>query len=271
MLYLWHDAETTNEKRGLFESPSRLLQQSKDFLDNRWVPVRIVADGDRKSSIQSPKSTIAHNRFLLDRSVDWERITTMEEDKASSEAPTTASGKKKKVGQPSAAEETASPYPDMDLCQEIHQLTVKAHNVDADFQTKVFKEVAIELENPSLYSLMQSKLGVDGGVLSESARLALEEKHKKHLEELEAKVEEAKENAGDMEVMDARVEIAKFAAKSLTKEQALESYKKLLDLPKISSGKKIDALMESSRVASFYGDASKSAEMIDSVSKQKMP
>jgi len=191
----------------------------------------------------------------------------MEEDKASSEAPTTASGKKKKVGQPSAAEETASPYPDMDLCQEIHQLTVKAHNVDADFQTKVFKEVAIELENPSLYSLMQSKLGVDGGVLSESARLALEEKHKKHLEELEAKVEEAKENAGDMEVMDARVEIAKFAAKSLTKEQALESYKKLLDLPKISSGKKIDALMESSRVASFYGDASKSAEMIDSAQK----
>jgi len=66
-------------------------------------------------------------------------------------------------------------------------------------------------------------------------------------------VEEAKESAGDMEVMDARVQVARFAAKSLTKDEALEAYKKLLELPKISSGKKIDALMESSRVASFYG------------------
>ena len=173
--------------------------------------------------------------------------------------------KKKGGGQPSAAEETASPHPDMDLCQDIHKLKVKAVGVDAEFQKKIFTRVAQDLENPGLYRMMQTSLGVDGGVLSEADLLAMEAKHAKHLEELEQKVEDAKENAGDMEVMEARVEIARFAAKSLTKEATLEAYKKLLDLPKVSSGKKIDAFMESSRVASFYNDTKKSAEMIESV------
>ncbi|KAL3908849.1 MAG: hypothetical protein SGARI_002879 [Bacillariaceae sp.] len=61
--------------------------------------------------------------------------------------------------------------------------------------------------------------------------------------------------------------MARFAAKSLTEEEALEAYKKLLDLPKVSSGKKIDAMMESSRVASFYGDTKKATEFIDKVSQ----
>lgn len=192
----------------------------------------------------------------------------MEEEKTAIETPAAvAPVKKKKVGQPSAAEDTASPYPDMDLCQDIHKLTVKAPGADLDFQTKIFKQVAEELENPGLYRLMQTNLGVDAGILSEADLLVMEAKHTKHLESLEAKVAEAKESAGDMEVMDARVEIARFAAKSLTKDKALEAYQTLLDLSKISSGKKIDALMESSRVASFYHDSKKSAELIDSAQK----
>ena len=160
-----------------------------------------------------------------------------------------------KRGQPSASEEGASPYPEMSLAQEIHKLT--ALKLDAQ---PLLHKVATELENPSLYRL------IGGGSLSEAALKELEDKNAKHLEELEAKVEDAKENAGDMEVMDARIEIARFAAKTLTKDQALEAYQKLLDLPKVSSGKKIDALMESARVASFYGDQKKSAEFIESVS-----
>ena len=174
---------------------------------------------------------------------------------------------KTKMGQPSASEESASQYPDMDLCQDIHKLSVKASVGDNELeqlQTKSFERVAKELENPSLYRHMQQSLQVTGS-MSESDLSSLESKHAKTLEELEAKVEEAKENAGDMEVMDARIEISRFAAKSLSKDQALDAYKKLLDLPKISSGKKIDALMESSRVASFYGDTGKSDEYIDSV------
>lgn len=175
--------------------------------------------------------------------------------------------KKKIGGQASASEESASPYPDMEFAQEIHRLTVKSAGVDAAYQTNVFKKIAEEMENPSLYRLMQSNLQVDAGLLSESQLKEMEEKNAAHDKELEAKVAEAKESAGDMEVMDARVQVARFAAKSLTKDDALEAYKKLLELPKISSGKKIDALMESSRVASFYGDTVKSAEFVDSAQK----
>jgi 26S proteasome regulatory subunit N7 len=172
---------------------------------------------------------------------------------------------KKKLGQPSAAEDTASPYPDMDLCQNIHKLTVGMG--EPELQAAVLKQISTDLENPSLYRHLQKTLVLPCGPLSEASLLEMEAKHAKHLEELEAKVEEAKESAGDMEVMDARVQIARFAAKSLSEDQALEAYKKLLDLPKVSSGKKIDAMMESSRVASFYGDIAKSDEFIESAQK----
>jgi 26S proteasome regulatory subunit N7 len=66
--------------------------------------------------------------------------------------------------------------------------------------------------------------------------------------------------------LDARFAIARFAAKSLSKDEALDAYDKVLALPKLSSGKTIDALMESARVASFYGDTTKNASIIDRVS-----
>jgi hypothetical protein len=192
----------------------------------------------------------------------------MEEEKTpDTAAPAVAAKPTKKQGQPSASEEGASPYPKMALAQDIHKLTGKAPGVDAAFQEKVFEQIATELENPGLYKLLKTTLGGTGGTLSEAALKEMEDKHTKHMEELEAKVEDAKENAGDMEVLQARIQIARFAAKSLTKDQTLEAYKKLLDLPKISSGKRIDAMMESSRVASFYGDQKKSAEFIESVSR----
>jgi hypothetical protein len=189
----------------------------------------------------------------------------MEEEKTPEAAPK-AAAPKKTLGQPSASEESAAKYPKMDLCQKMHRLT--AHVAEAGLQEAVFEQIATDLENPSLYKHLQKTLNVYEGLpLNEKALVDMEAKHTKHMEELNAKVEEAKESAGDMEVLDARMEIARFAAQSLSKDQALEGYKGVLDLPKISSGKKIDCLMESSRVASFYGDTAKSDEFIESVSK----
>jgi hypothetical protein len=180
---------------------------------------------------------------------------------------------KKKLGQPSAGEETASPYPDMELCQQIHRLTTEFPR-DVALEPKIFEQIAVEMENPSLYRKLRKTLYPEPMVptaaaakLSEADLVAMEEKHQKHLEELEAKVEEAKESAGDMEVMEARVAVARFAAKSLSEKQTIDAYQKLLDLPKVSSGKKIDALMESARVASFYGDTSKADDLIDRADK----
>lgn len=95
----------------------------------------------------------------------------------------------------------------------------------------------------------------------------MDEENKKTLAELEQTVEVAKENAGDMEVLDARFAVARFCAKSMSKEEALEAYDKVLNLPKLSSGKTIDALMEAARVASFHGDTKKNKDLIDRAMK----
>ena len=176
--------------------------------------------------------------------------------------------------QPSASAESAARYPDMALAQKIHRATVAAALVDTEdaarvgiddaIQENVMTEVAEELENPSLYRYLQSVLPYNG--LTDADLAALDEKHKETMTKLEEKVEEAKESAGDMEVLEARLDIARFAAKSLSKEEALEAYEKVLALPKLSTGKQIDALMEESRVASFYGDTQKNAELIERVS-----
>lgn len=191
----------------------------------------------------------------------------MTDEKSDTKAPT-KSVSKPKLGQPSASEESASPYPKMELCQQIHKLVVKAEGTgDGKLQVEVLTRIKEELENPALYESVESKLGVTTGIWSAEDLAAQKETNEKTGKDLEEKVAEAKESAGDMEVMDARVEVARFAAKSLTEEEALEAYKKLLELPKVSSGKKIDAVMESSRVASFYGDTKKTSESVDTAQK----
>ena len=179
---------------------------------------------------------------------------------------------------PSASGEDAAKYPDMKLAQSIHQLLMmrsknlpenKADDTLEMTTKKVFEKVITEMENPSLYKTLQSSLGSSSshynGVTDESLEQMMK-KNEETLKELEEKVEKAKEEAGDMEVLDARFDIAKFAAKSLSKEEALEAYGKVLALPKLSSGKIMDALMESSRLASFYDDLLKNGEFVQKVS-----
>lgn len=190
--------------------------------------------------------------------------TSMEVDEASTE--------KKKGVQTSAFAEGTSKYPNMELAQKIHRLTVKvdaetkeAAGISATLSALVEAEVAGEdVENPHLYRELRDTLG--WLMLSDNDLAEMEAKHSKKVEELEAKVEEAKESAGDMEVLEARFAVARFAAKSLNKEQALEAYEKVLTLPKLSSGKTIDGLMECARVSSFHGDTSKTSELIERVS-----
>lgn len=174
-------------------------------------------------------------------------------------------------GTPSAGEETAAPYPKMDICQKMHCAIHLPHQ--ETLQTELFTQIVTELENPSLYRHLRDSISDQMQTFSASGRLTedslttMESKLAAQLEELERKVVEAKESAGDMEVMEARLEIARFAAKSLSETQALEAYQKVIDLPKLSSGKKIDALMETARVASFYNNSKKVDHFIEQADK----
>lgn len=180
---------------------------------------------------------------------------------------------------PSASGETAAKYPDMKLAQSIHRailmsgtnpkLTTAAASavsidIPDDLPSQVLKQVQ-EMENPSLYKHLAPLLSWNA--YSQSDLDAMEKQNKEKIQELEKKVEDAKENAGDMEVLDARFEVAKFAAKSCSKEEAFEAYQKVLDLPKLSTGKQMDALMEKSRIASFYGDMVSNAEVLKKIAK----
>lgn len=180
---------------------------------------------------------------------------------------------------PSASADAASKYPDMSLAQSIHRLLMcvgpnppletpsdlAAAGIVPDLSEIVLGEITEELENPTLYRHLQPIL--NWSKLNAEDLTKLDAAHAKKLEELEDKVDEARESAGDMEVLEARFEVARCAAKSLSKEEALKAYDKLLALPKLSSGKTIDALMEQARVASFHGDTKKNADLIDKAVK----
>jgi 26S proteasome regulatory subunit N7 len=177
----------------------------------------------------------------------------------------------------SASGESAAEYPKMKLAQTIHRAILMSGanpkispesavaasiNISAELPTKLLEQVK-EMENPSLYKHLAPLL--QWSALPDADLTAMEDKNKEIIEALEAKVEDAKENAGDMEVLGARFEIAKFAAKSMSKDEALAAYQKVLDLPKLSSGKQMDALMEQSRISSFYGDIVSNNEYIKKV------
>lgn len=177
---------------------------------------------------------------------------------------------------PSASAESAAEYPDMKLAQNIHRaiqtygphakLSVSTSmDTDENLSSQVYHQIVHEMKNPSLYRHLAPLL--KWSQLSESELESMDAQNAQTLESLEKKVEEAKENAGDMEVLEARFEVARFAAKSLGKDEALGAYQKVLDLPKLSSGKQMDALMEQSRIASFYGDVVRNADYLKKIGK----
>jgi len=177
---------------------------------------------------------------------------------------------------PSASAESAAEYPDMKLAQSIHSAILMfgpnpkltpsmVTDAGEDLPASLFQKIVNELKNPSLYRHLSPIL--KWNQLSEQELEAMDTQNAKTLESLEEKVAESKENAGDMEVLEARIQVAKFAAKSLGKEEALAAYQKVLDLPKLSSGKQMDALMEQSRISSFYGDVVRNAEYLKKVSE----
>eukprot|EP00635_Sarcinochrysidales_sp_CCMP3193_P009868 CAMPEP_0118904976 /NCGR_PEP_ID=MMETSP1166-20130328/9215_1 /TAXON_ID=1104430 /ORGANISM="Chrysoreinhardia sp, Strain CCMP3193" /LENGTH=404 /DNA_ID=CAMNT_0006844245 /DNA_START=6 /DNA_END=1220 /DNA_ORIENTATION=+ len=69
---------------------------------------------------------------------------------------------------------------------------------------------------------------------------------------LEAKLEEARRNAGDMEVLDCLFEKARFYARIGDKDKAYKANSTILTQAKVSSGKKLDAAMNTIRVSLFY-------------------
>ena len=69
---------------------------------------------------------------------------------------------------------------------------------------------------------------------------------------LKATLEDAEQNHGETEVLDALFGIASFHARVGDKEEAYTAFDIIVDKPKVSTGKKIDASMAKLRVALFF-------------------
>ena len=195
------------------------------------------------------------------------------------------SKKKNEHVQGSASGENAAPYPKMDLAQSIHRATLMVQDsqsssdammrilgLSKDFPQQVLTIVREDLKNPSLLRHLIhifNQKNIETTTISEAELKTMQEENEEELKKLEKAIETAKEESGDMEVLDATFEVAKFAAKSLSKDKALEMYDKVLAFPKLSSGKQMDALMECARVASFYGDLVKYQEVLDKVREKE--
>mmetsp|Transcript_11609 Transcript_11609/g.24616 ORF Transcript_11609/g.24616 Transcript_11609/m.24616 type:complete len:426 (-) Transcript_11609:381-1658(-) len=124
------------------------------------------------------------------------------------------------------------------------------------------------LLNPSLYRHLQSTLSYTSpSALSEENLDALSAHNSASIATLRSRITEAKDEAGDMEVLHAHMDLARYCARCCTKEEALEAYDEVLALPKLSVGKKLDACLEMARVCSFWGDWRKMKDTLEKAAK----
>ena len=111
------------------------------------------------------------------------------------------------------------------------------------------------LLNPSLYRHLRSTLSyASPSALSESDLDALTAHHEVVLSSLRSAITRASDEAGDMEVLHASMDVARYAARCCDMGAAADAYRAVLALPKLSAGKRLDAHLEMARVCSFWGD-----------------
>eukprot|EP00804_Cyclotella_cryptica_P031162 CCRYP_011756-RA/>CCRYP_011756-RA protein AED:0.31 eAED:0.31 QI:287/1/1/1/1/1/3/1172/463 len=127
-------------------------------------------------------------------------------------------------------------------------------------------ELQQPLLNPSLYQHLVSALSYPTP-LSPSDLAALTEHHKSSISDLKSLITKAQEEAGDMEVLAAKLTVARYCTKCCSKEEALEAYEEVVGSPKLSVGKKLDGYLEMARVCSFWGDWKRMGEVLDKASK----
>ena len=87
------------------------------------------------------------------------------------------------------------------------------------------------------------------------------------LASLEAAHEDSIANHGDVEQLDALFAIAHFRARVGARAEAYAAYDVVLEKPKISTGKKIDATMGKIRVGLFHNDLEKVPEQLEAAKK----
>ncbi|CAM9676748.1 unnamed protein product [Chrysoparadoxa australica] len=153
--------------------------------------------------------------------------------------------------------------PDLTICKRAFVVyTGRGTSVDYDAVMSTIKEKKMGPWYSILCSMHPAQFKLDQAVLKEC-----EESNAATLKKIEEECEEAIKDAGDMEILDAMFAKARHFARIGDKAAAFTSYGAILERPKISTGKKIDAEMERARVALFHHDLPAFKEAVDSAKK----
>jgi len=100
------------------------------------------------------------------------------------------------------------------------------------------------------------------GPADEQLKAQLKKENEEELAKIEAKIEDAKENLGDVEVRDGLAAKAEFYCRIGDKEAALEAYKVAFDKT-VGIGGKLDVILTIIRIAFFFDDKELAKKEID--------
>ncbi|KAL7543416.1 hypothetical protein ACHAWF_007382 [Thalassiosira exigua] len=127
------------------------------------------------------------------------------------------------------------------------------------------------LLNPSLCRHLRATLSNSSSpgarTLSDDDLAKLDAHHDEVLKLLDDAATKAKEEAGDLEVLGAKMAVVTYRVRCSSQGPALAAYEAVLALPKLSAGKKLHARLEMARVASFWGDVKKTKEVSEEARK----
>mmetsp|Transcript_13199 Transcript_13199/g.25967 ORF Transcript_13199/g.25967 Transcript_13199/m.25967 type:complete len:398 (+) Transcript_13199:41-1234(+) len=149
-------------------------------------------------------------------------------------------------------------FPNMDLAQSVWKLECEGVDIEAVKET-VLTAIKEDKMVP-FYEIVCQKFGwmVDDALLTEMKTANAAE-----LESLQAALKNNEENEGETEVLDSLFAISKFHARIGAKTETYDANEAIIVLPKVTSGKKIDATMAKARMALFYMDQEVAAAQIE--------
>lgn len=166
-----------------------------------------------------------------------------------------------------ASDEKVKQNPNMLLPQYLYRYDQKVKENDKEGQgilKKKLVDIIVEDSMGSFYLTVCSKYGWN---LDDELLKNIRKMNEMELEGIEKKINDAEENAGEMEVLDCLFEKARFFSKVGDSINAITSYDLILSREKTTTGKKIDASMEKARVALFQMDMKMLKETIAQAKK----
>eukprot|EP00624_Nannochloropsis_granulata_P006407 evm.model.NODE_47661_length_12524_cov_19.198978.5 len=197
---------------------------------------------------------------------------TTQTSMATEDTTTTATATKKPTadGKPAVDDdEDPKPVPDMALAQDLYLLELAQSKPEAvqdvaEVKARVLASIKADKAEPLYTSVCVEKLGwpVDVALQAE-----LKASNEAELAGIEEQLRVATESSGDMEVLDALIAREKFYARIGNKTAALAAADEILAKPKISTGKKIDAVMDKVRLGLFFRDPEATKENLEKAKK----